>query len=152
MLAAVHEVPFWPDRLNLLDAFLLAQTQNGPQASPTVLRAWSRLQQTTGRIRIGELAREIGCSRRLLETQFRDDLGLSPKTVARLLRFASVRQRIDQDRSRWADIAYEHGYCDQAHLNRDFRDLAGTTPTEFCRQTQTVQATAANGAAILDVP
>ncbi len=152
MLAAIHDAPLWPDRLNLLDAFLLAQMQNGPQACPTVLRAWSRLQQTTGRIRIGELSREIGCSRRLLETRFRDDVGLPPKTVARLLRFASVRQRIDQDRARWADIAYEHGYCEQAHLNRDFRELAGTTPAEFCTQSQIWQAAAANDAAILDVP
>ena len=119
-----------------------------------MVRAWSRLQETSGRIRIGQLARELGCSRRLLETQFKDDVGLSPKTVARLVRFASVRRHIDQDRHRWADIAHEHGYCDQAHLNRDFRDLAGTTPTEFCRQTQSVEPTAAKArdTAILDIP
>ncbi len=153
-LSAVHDLPFWRDRLNLLDAFLLAQMQDAPRPSPTVVRAWSRLHETSGRIHIEQLARELGCSRRLLETQFKDDVGLSPKTVARLLRFASVRRHIDQDRHRWADIAYEHGYCDQAHLNRDFRDLAGTTPTEFCRQTQTVEPTAAKArdTHILDNP
>jgi len=153
-LSAVHDLPFWRDRLNLVDAFLLTQMHDAPRPSPTVVRAWSRLQETSGRIRIGQLARELGCSRRLLETQFKDDVGLAPKTVARLLRFASVRRHINQDRHRWADIAYELGYCDQAHLNRDFRDLAGTTPTEFCRQTQTVEPTAAKArdSAIPDIP
>jgi len=138
-LSAVHDLPLWRDRLNLLDAFLLAQMQDAPRPSPTVVRAWSRLHETSGRIHIEQLARELGCSRRLLETQFKDDVGLSPKTVARLLRFASVRRHIDHDRHRWADIAYEHGYCDQAHL---------------CRQTQTVEATAAKArdTAILDIP
>ena len=32
---------------------------------------------------------------------------------------------------RWADIAHECGYADQSHLNRDFRELAGTTPTAY---------------------
>jgi AraC-like DNA-binding protein len=30
-----------------------------------------------------------------------------------------------------AEIAYECGYYDQAHMNRDFRALGGTTPDSF---------------------
>jgi AraC family transcriptional regulator len=29
------------------------------------------------------------------------------------------------------EIAYAAGYCDQSHLNREFRALAGTTPSDF---------------------
>ena len=58
-------------------------------------------------------------------------MGLSPKVAARQLRFAEVRRQIEQTPSRWADIAAGAGYADQSHLNREFRALAGMTPTEF---------------------
>lgn len=89
------------------------------------------LQETAGGVRIGKLAGELGCSRRHLAAVFHEQVGLPPKTVARQLRFQSVCRRLTRDPARWADIAYDAGYCDQAHLNREFRDLAGTTPTDF---------------------
>jgi AraC-like DNA-binding protein len=91
----------------------------------------SRLWQSGGRARIESLATEIGCSRRYLHARFREQVGLAPKTVARLIRFGAVRRRIERTPARWADVAYDCGYADQAHLNRDFRELAGTTPTDF---------------------
>lgn len=35
------------------------------------------------------------------------------------------------DGGRFAEIAQRCGYYDQAHMNREFRDLAGVAPGEF---------------------
>ena len=98
--------------------------------------AWalSRLWQTGGKERVESLATELGCSRRYLLARFREQVGLGPKTVARLIRFGTVRRRIERAPTRWADVAYECGYADQSHLARDFRELAGTTPADFLRR------------------
>lgn len=93
--------------------------------------AWQRLQQTAGRVRIETLAAELGASRRYLARRFAEQIGRSPKTVARLLRFADVRRRIERTPSHWARIASDAGYADQPHLNRELQQLAGTTPTDF---------------------
>jgi AraC-like DNA-binding protein len=49
-----------------------------------------------------------------------------------------VRQRIqdepDPAHPRWGEVAHAAGYCDQSHLNREFRELAGTTPSDFVRR------------------
>lgn len=82
---------------------------------------------------VGDLADELGWSRRHLVARFREQVGLPPKVLARVLRFQrSLRLRGADGRPRpWAEVALACGYYDQAHLNRDFRQFAGCTPTEL---------------------
>jgi uncharacterized glyoxalase superfamily protein PhnB len=51
--------------------------------------------------------------------------------LARLIRFEHVCQRMRADPGGWAGVAADAGFCDQSHLNREFRELARTTPAEF---------------------
>lgn len=89
-----------------------------------------RLRATRGAARVETLAAEVGWSRRHLAARFRDAVGLPPKALARLLRVEHATQRVRAG-DRLADIAYEAGYADQAHFNRDFRELVGCTPSQF---------------------
>lgn len=131
LVERVRDVSDWDVRFDLVQEFLLARLADGPRVDPAVAWAWQRLCRTGGTVRIQELAAEIGCSRRYLSKRFHRQVGLPPKTVARLLRFHAVRARIAAAPARWGDIALQAGYADQAHLNREFRELAGVTPSDF---------------------
>jgi AraC-like DNA-binding protein len=127
----LRELVDWDARFDLLEHFLLDRLAAGHAVDPAVAWAWQRLRQTGGQMRIEMLATEVGASRRYLARRFAEQIGVSPKTAARLLRFADVRRRIERTPSQWARIASEAGYADQPHLNREFRQFAGTTPTDF---------------------
>jgi AraC-like DNA-binding protein len=79
---------------------------------------------------MGALARELNCRRKHLISLFRDQVGIPPKLLARLVRFDNVMRRARASASTpWAELALEHGYYDQAHLVRDVRRFTGLTPT-----------------------
>ena len=119
-------------RFNLLDAFLLDAAGRGPRPAPEVAWALRVLTGTHGAVSVGALAEEIGWSRRHLVAKFRQQVGLPPKTMARIIRFGHLLRRVrTAGPARWIQLAAECGYYDQAHMNRDFREFAGTTPTEF---------------------
>jgi AraC-like DNA-binding protein len=74
----------------------------------------------------------VGWSRRHLAARFRDQVGLPPKVVARVLRFQCALRLMGTDGGpAWSDVALACGYYDQAHLNREFRSLAGCAPTRY---------------------
>ena len=61
-----------------------------------------------------------------------DTDGLPPKVLARVLRFERARRLLQRpDRPALADVAAVCGFYDQAHLNRDWRELAGCSPTTW---------------------
>lgn len=101
-----------------------------PDRDARVDGAIARILESHGRVRIEELASEIGISRQHLARQFLHHVGVSPKTFARVMRFRRVIENVSPDVD-WADVALEHGYYDQSHLIADFRELAGTTPHAF---------------------
>jgi len=103
----------------------------GPR--PEVVEAWRLLTASRGRIRIGELAERVYLSRRRLSTLFAAEFGLTPKEAARTMRFTHAVARIGEGvRGRAIDlaaVAADCGFADQPHLDREFRDFAGTSPS-----------------------
>ncbi|MEU8297375.1 helix-turn-helix domain-containing protein [Micromonospora sp. NPDC048909] len=77
----------WPQRFALLDAAITARLAGSGPVDARVAWAWRRLSASGGRVGIGSLADELGWSRRHLAARFRHEVGLPPKTTARLLRF-----------------------------------------------------------------
>ena len=135
VLERLAAAPGWPERFALLDAELAALAGRGRGERgvlPEVGYAWDRLEETGGGLRIGDLAREVGWSRRHLGEKFRDETGLAPKAAARVIRFERACDRLlAPQRLPLARVAADMGYVDQSHLSRDFRDLAGTTATAW---------------------
>jgi AraC-like DNA-binding protein len=132
LVEALYDAPGWAARFALLDEVIAARLQAGRPPSPGVAWAWGRLGETHGAVPIGALAAELGWSRRHLGARFREQVGIPPKLLARILRFERVVARlIHAPGECWAEVAYDCGYYDQAHLNRDFRAFAGSTPTAF---------------------
>ncbi len=126
------EAGAWPARFAILDELLLDRLAGAPPVTAELAHAWWRLRDAGGRVPIAALARETGWSRRHLSVRFTAEVGLPPKTVARIVRFERVIELLGGgDAEGLAVAAYRCGYADQAHLNRDFRAFAGTTPTGY---------------------
>ena len=130
----------WRDRFAVLDEILLrlaGQWRTGrPQPpAPEIRWAWCQLLKSGGTMRVSDLAAGTGWSGRHLASRFRTEIGLTPKTAARVIRFSRARnflvRHIADQEHRLADLAAACGYFDQAHLAREFRSLAGCPPSQW---------------------
>lgn len=140
--------PDWAERFDLLDALLLRRLDRAPEPDPEVAWAWRRLAREHGGVGIAELAREVGWSRKHLTNRFRDQAGLPPKVMARVLRFQRAVELMGCGAPDWGGIAAACGYYDQAHLNREFRALAGCTPTALLASLAAPSRTATSGSSV----
>lgn len=94
-------------------------------------RAWQLIVGSGGRRRIGDVAKEVGWSRRHLTTRLRAETGLSAKDLARVSRFQRSRSMIATTRPALASVAADCGYADQSHLSAEWREFADCTPTQW---------------------
>lgn len=124
----------WEERFALCDE-VLTRLAADRLVLPELDHSWRALVASGGRMTVGELTARTGYSRQHLARRFRSEFGLTPKLAARVIRFERAQQRLRAARSSeaLAEIAAACGYFDQAHLNRDFAELAGCTPTELLR-------------------
>ncbi len=115
-----------------LDAALGRHLARVQPESSRIDRLVATLEAAHGRLRIDDLAHRFGVSRRQLERDFLDTVGLAPKAFADILRFCHA-SRLVSARLPLALAAQYAGYADQSHLTREFRRFAGLTPTAYAR-------------------
>ena len=86
-------------------------------------------------IRIGDVAHSIGMSREGFSRAFSREFGLSPKTFARIRRFARALSERDRGLALGgATLAAQCGYADQAHMIHDFHEFSGGSPAALWRR------------------
>ena len=78
------------------------------------------------------IATELGISIRQVERRMDQAYGANLRDVRRMARFGYCFARLTTDslcRRSLARIAQDYGYYDQSHMDRDFKTLAGRSPT-----------------------
>ncbi|HET7017291.1 MAG TPA: AraC family transcriptional regulator [Streptosporangiaceae bacterium] len=136
----LREARGWPERFAVLDELLAARLADAATGiSPEVDFSWKRLLAAGGDLSISELATETGWSETYLRKAFKHQIGLTPKAAARVIRFHRARLALQRRaaagrRLDLAGLAVGCGYYDQAHLDLEFRALAGSAPTSWLAQ------------------
>ena len=121
-------------RLLRFEAWLLQRAEARGEPHYAVRWALRRMRETHGQVEVQALAAELGYSRKHLAQLFQREAGLTPKALARVLRFSHALSKLRETSApQWDALAQDCGYYDQSHLIREFQALAGHAPTEFLR-------------------
>lgn len=121
------------ETLRVLEDELRSRLAPAPKRGLELVRLTAgRLEAAWGGVSIGALTESVGVSGNHLATQFTSHLGVTPKRVARIYRFARVILAVDPVHPvDWAQLAHAAGYFDQAHFSKEFKDFTGQTPTGY---------------------
>ncbi len=117
----------WSERFAIATELLGRRRGDRALVDPEVAYGWRRTRSSRGRVRVDDLANEIGWSRKRLWSRFRSQLGISPKRAARLARFDYAAHLLAAGTAA-VDVAFESGYVDQSHLHREVEAFTGLTP------------------------
>lgn len=123
-------------RVTLIEGFLRARAPARDPLAELATALVSRIRDEPEWHRVEDLSLATGMSERELQRLFRKYVGVSPKWVLSRYRLHEVLARIEAAPEAFdgAALAYGLGYCDQAHFNRDFRALVGTSPGAYAKR------------------
>jgi len=130
------EAATMPERFAILEAALVARL-DASRVHPAVTYALARLGHPDARV--VAIAKQLGLSQRRLIELFTATVGITPKRFGRVMRFQRATELAHTTTFDWTRVAHTCGYYDQAHLIRDFHELAEMTPRELARTSVHVQ-------------
>jgi AraC-like DNA-binding protein len=123
-------------RFRVVERWLLARLKPRTIVHPAVRWAVDQIAASGGRVAIEALATQTGFTRKHLGNLFQQQVGVSPKSLARIHRFRGaldILNRADGEVP-WAALAEQCGFYDQSHLINEFRRFTGFSPVELARR------------------
>ncbi|MFJ7265651.1 helix-turn-helix domain-containing protein [Streptomyces sp. NPDC099050] len=124
----LQALPSWTERFALLDALFCARLDAGPSCAPEVAGALSGLWADARSLT--RVSAATGWSARTVRARFREQVGLSPKAMARVFRLQHALRMLAAGTAA-AQVAAVCGYHDQAHLSREVKAMTGLPPSRF---------------------
>lgn len=118
-------------RLRVAADWIAERVARGRIADPAIAWAAAEIERAGGAVSVAALLERAGWSKSRFATLFREQVGVAPKRLARLVRFRRALELVNRGDLPLSHIALAAGYYDQPHFNAEFRELAGLAPGEF---------------------
>lgn len=139
LLERCAETPSPVRRIQVVTAWLGRRIQAGRALPLPIERAATELRRSRGRAPVGVLAQGGPWSRSRFSVRFREEVGVPPRTFARILRFHHAMAALESATGQGAgsllsQVAHRAGFADQTHFTREFRSFAEMTPTQWLRR------------------
>jgi len=120
-------------RLDVFERFLSRRMTEA--AEHTEVRAAVALLANGGNVTVAATAQALERSRKHLAALFGDHVGVPPSMFVRITRFNRLLSALGRAPAlSLSQAAFDCGYYDQPHLNRDFAEFAGLAPTVYLAQ------------------
>lgn len=118
-----------------LDRLLLEKLHNISHTDPLTAHVVNAMTHDISFARVENLVSNLGVSQKKLERTLKHHTGLTPKRLGRTVRFvAAIRALTTAPNRSLSELALDLGFTDQAHFNREFKSLAGLSPTQWIRE------------------
>lgn len=131
------------ERIQHTEAFLFNKLKDSGTIDNILKSTLDLIFSTRGRTSIHKLLKNDLSKRRQVERKFSKSVGLTPKQLAKIIRFhTALKMLIDNDIENLTGLAYENEYYDQAHFIKDFKAFTGTNPNAFFKDDELVLSSA----------
>jgi len=118
-------------RINTLYRWLKKLIDPSRALPCTLTKALSVLEKTTT---VAALSENISLSQRQIERQFQQRMNMTPKYYQRILRVKETLNSLkNSPNTQLADLALNKGFADQAHMTREFKQIAKITPRQYSK-------------------
>jgi AraC-like DNA-binding protein len=121
------------ERVAIISAFLVSQIQN----RLSTLNRFEAFITTMNQVgmSVSDLSNQVNLSQRQFERHFKYLTGFSAKTFFKISRFEGLVEALcygaGNTPKNLTNMALEHGYYDQSHLNRHFKEFTGMSPSGY---------------------
>lgn len=119
-------------RFEVVEEFLFEKFHSKMVANPCVAFAVGEMRLRPDGLSIARMNEKIGYSQKHFGEMFRKQVGVTPKSYLKIMRFQKAVRTIDAAAEiDWGEVALTCGFYDQAHFIHDFKHFSGFTPQQY---------------------
>lgn len=121
-------------RFEMVEEFLMQRFARRLSVNACIEFAVNEMTERPDNLSIARMNEKIGYSQKHFTEMFRKNIGVTPKSYLKIMRFQKAVREIDASEAiEWDMIAHECGFYDQAHFINDFKHFSGFTPEQYSK-------------------
>nr|WP_294945993.1 AraC family transcriptional regulator [uncultured Mucilaginibacter sp.] len=120
--------------MQLIDDYLFGRAAAIKQADARITHACKRISNTSNPEILTTVRQELYVTERTFQRMFEKHIGVSPNVFRRINQFNKAFQQLNgSNLPDLSFISHHHGYADQSHFIRAFKEFTNLTPTDYLR-------------------